>query len=136
MLFRSMRRARDDDDEFDSNSIPRTPSVKEGSSGERAEEQPLEADVQEGSQFELRQCEDPSHTPTSLVVTPPTRISLQSIHEFLVSERDARLRVEALLRDERDARIRVRGHDERGAYSGEDPPPRVEFPVRGYGWAD
>ena len=102
------RRRGDDNDESDEDSIPGTPSGEEGSSEDGEEEQQTEREAPEGSQFELRQREDPSPTPTSPIVTPPTRISLQSIYEFLVFERDARMRAEALLREERDARFRFK----------------------------
>ena len=41
----------------------------------------------------------------SLGVTPTTRISLQSIYDLFISEKDARLRSEVLFREERDARL-------------------------------
>ena len=38
-------------------------------------------------------------------VTPTTHISLQSIYDLLVSERDTRLRLEVLIREERHTRL-------------------------------
>ena len=81
------------------------PLEEEGSAGERGEEQPPETDVQEGSQFELRRREDLSSTPVSPGVTPTTHVSLQSIYDLLVSNRDTRMWSEELIREETDARL-------------------------------
>ena len=60
---------------MDKDSILGTPSKEEGSSGERKEQTP-EADVQEGSQFDLWRRKDSSSAPVSSGVTLTTRVSL------------------------------------------------------------
>ena len=66
------------------------------------EERPQDASVQEGSQFELRRCEALPSTPVSLGSSPTISVSLQSIYDLLILERDVRLRSEVRMREERD----------------------------------